>query len=89
MESSTDEPDAVTQFVFDNSNSERAAWKFCNAITLPRSEVVYFTQVTIIVLLILLCSIKLLFFELACDEMSIWIAILSSTVGYILPNPQL
>ena len=89
MESSTDEPDAVTQFVFDNCNSERPPWKFCNSTTLPRSEMVYFTQVTIAILLIFLHSIKLLFFELACDEMSIWIAILSSIVGYILPNPQL
>ena len=88
MESSTDEPDAVTQFVFDNSNSERSPWKFCNAIILPRSEVVYFTQVTTIILLILLCSL-FMFFELACNELSIWIAILSRTVGYMIPNPQL
>lgn len=80
---------AVEQFVFDSNNEERKSWKFCNSITLPRSEVVFFTQVFLIFILITLCSVKLLCFDLPCEEMSIWIAILSSTVGYILPNPKL
>ena len=78
----------IDQFVFDENNHERRSWKFCNAITLPRSEVVFFTQVFFIFLLITLCSVKLLCYNLDSEEMSIWVAILSSTVGYILPNPQ-
>ena len=35
-----DEPDAtiVTEFVYDETNSEKKSWKFCNNVTLPRSE---------------------------------------------------
>ena len=78
----------IDQFVLDENNHERRSGIFCNAITLPRSEVVFFTQVFFIFLLITLCSVKLLCYDLDCEEMSIWVAILSSTVGYILPNPQ-
>ena len=85
----TDGNNGIEQFVFDAENQERRSWKFCNSISLPRSEVVFFTQVLIIFLLMTLCSVKLLFYDLECEEMSIWVAILSSTVWYILPNPQL
>ena len=87
---SVDEADnVVNDFVYDDKQVERRSWKFCNSVELPRSEVVFFTQITMILLLIFLCATKLFFYELECEEMSIWIAILSSTVGYILPNPKL
>ena len=38
----------ITDLVFDDQNQERRSWRFCNS-RLPRSEVVYFTQVSIIV----------------------------------------
>ena len=37
----------LNDLVFNEKNKERRSWKFCNS-SLPRSEVVYFTQVVII-----------------------------------------
>ena len=64
---------------------ENRSWKFCNSVSLPSAEVVFFTQVCFISLSIS----KLSFYNLSCDETAIWLSILSSTVGYMLPNPKL
>lgn len=80
---------ALTDFVFDDQNQERRSWKFCNKTSVPRSEVVFFTQIFFIFIFIILCAVKLTLFELSCEESTIWISILSSTVGYILPNPRI
>ena len=41
-----DEPDAtiVTDFAYDQTNTEQKSWKFCNDVTVPRSEVVFMSQ---------------------------------------------
>ena len=48
-----DEPDAtlVTEFVYNETNSEKKSWKFCNNVTLPRSEVVFVAQMVVILIL--------------------------------------
>lgn len=87
-----DQVDAATvieNFVYDENNQERRPWKFCNSTSLPRSEVVFFSQVIIIFVILALCFFKLFLFDLTCEETTIWVAILTSTVGYILPNPKL
>jgi hypothetical protein len=77
----------LESFVFDDNNQERRSWKFCNR-TLPRSEVVFFCQFLIILLIILLCGWNLQTLH-ACEDKLPWIALLSSAVGYVLPNPKL
>lgn len=90
IESGNDVVDSgVAQYVFDQNNNERRSWKFCNDTSIPRSEVVFFTQMFFILILIALCTAKLTLFDLSCEESSIWISILSSTVGYLLPNPRI
>ena len=84
-----DRPDGIQNFVFDEHNHDRALWKFCSQTSVPRSEVVFFVQVTVIVLIIILCFSMLFFTAGSCEEKSIWIALLSSLVGYVLPNPKL
>ena len=84
-----DSSHVVQDFVYDSNESERRSWKFCNIINLPRSEVVFFVQMFVIFSLMTLCIIKLVFSSSACEETSVWISILSSLVGYILPNPRL
>ena len=86
-----DRPDGIQNFVFDEHNRERAPWKCCSQTqhSVPRSEVVFFVQVTVIVLIIILCFSMLFFTAGSCEEKSIWIALLSSLVGYVLPNPKL
>ena len=78
----------ITDLVFDDQNQERCSWRFSNS-RLPRSEVVYFTQVSIIFFLIVVLVTKLVFFQLDSEESTFWFSLLSCTVGYALPNPKL
>ena len=66
---------------------ENRSWKF--SVSLPSAEVVFFTQVCFIFILLSLSISKLSFYNLSCDETAIWLSILLSTVGYMLPNPKL
>ena len=86
-----DEPDAtlVTEFVYNETNSEKKSWKFCNNVTLPRSEVVFVAQMVVILILLTFCILKLSFTKLSCEETSVWFSILSGLVGYLLPNPRI
>ena len=84
-----DEADAgIRNLVFDVNNKERPPWRCCSNSAVPRSEVIFF-QVSIIVLMIILCFSMLFLLSESCEEKSIWIALLSSLVSYILPNPKL
>ena len=49
-----DEPDAtlVTEFVYNETNTEKKSWKFCYNFTLPRSEVVFVAQMLVILFLL-------------------------------------
>ena len=76
-------------FVYDSNEREISAGKFFNIIDLPQSEVMFFVQLFLIFSLMTLCIIKLAFSSSACEETSLWVSILSSLVGYILPNPIL
>ena len=86
-----DQPDAtlVTEFVYNETNSEKKSWKFCNNVTLPRSEVVFVAQMVVILILLLFCILKLSFSKLSCEETSVLFSILSGLVGYVLPNPRI
>ena len=79
----------VEESFFEKESSSKSSWKFCNQTTLPRSEVVFFVQMFVILLLISLCIVKLTILKPHREETSVWISILSSLVGYILPNPRL
>ena len=83
-----DEPDAtlVTEFVYNETNSEKKSWKFCNNVTLPRSEVVFVAQMVVILVLLTFCILKLSLTKLSCEETSVWFSILSGLVCYVLPN---
>ena len=54
----------------------------------PRSEIVFFVQ-TLLVFMLATVSITCLAFSDTCEETTVWVAILSSTVGYMLPSPKL
>ena len=43
-EDQLDSGGGITDMVFDTDHQERRSWRFCNS-RLPRSEVVYFTQI--------------------------------------------
>ena len=79
----------VESLVFQGVQSERSSWKFCNSTSLPRSEVVFFFQAFILLILIVTSLIKLVIYGVPCEEMPFWVSLLSAAVGYILPNPRL
>ena len=74
-------------FVFDEENHERKSWKFFGR-TCNRSLLVFMCQYIVIVLIIA-CAIVPKMLSTTCEETTVWVAILSSTVGYILPSPKL
>ena len=73
--------------IYDENNVERRSWILCNK-RLPRSEIVFFTQ-SILVFIIVLVSVACLALSKTCEETTVWVAILSSSVGYMLPSPKL
>ena len=77
----------LVNFVFDDNNQERKSWK-CFGQTCNRSLEVFLSQFFVI-LLILACCIVRITLAKTCEESTVWIAILSSTLGYFLPSPKL
>ena len=70
-----------------DTSSSKQSWKFCNEITLPRSEVVFFVQFVILVLVLTVCFVKILILGTDCDEKAFWFSICSLAVGFIFPTP--
>lgn len=60
-------------------------WMWCGD-TLPKDQIVFFTQI-IPIYIVICCSIANLMLERGDDH--IWLALLSSSLGYLLPNPKL
>ena len=78
----TDHLNHASDFTFNNNNQERSPWKICGR-TCSRAAFLSIFQ-CLVVLVPLLFSIV----NLTCDERTVWIAIFSSAVGYILSNPR-
>ena len=74
-------------FFFDEENHERKPWKLFGH-TCIRSLLVFLCQFFVIVLM-LVCAIVRIMLSTTCKETTVWVAILSSTVRYILPSPKL
>ena len=53
---------------------------------LPRSEIIFFSQM-VIILIVVISSIYNL--STGHKDRMLWVTLLSSTVGYCLPNPSL
>lgn len=60
-------------------------WRFCGGV-IPAREIVFFSQI-IVVYFIIGASIYNLSIE--NDRPVLWTSLLSSSIGYILPNPAL
>ena len=54
--------------------------------TMPRSEIVFFCQVILIYIVVVVSVVNL---TIDTSDNKLWIALLSSAIGYILPNPSL
>ena len=52
----------------------------------PKEEVIYFTQVTAIYIIIIICLINL---SLKNGVDTVWASLLSGSIGYLLPAPNI
>ncbi len=69
-------------FASDTSNSD---WTLCGRI-LPRSEIVFFTQVALIYLVVITAIVSLF---LGIGNTTLWIVLLTTNTGILLPGPKL
>jgi hypothetical protein len=65
--------------------SDREVWNVCG-YHMPKLEVVYFSQIVILYIVIIICLINL---SVQHAEVELWCSLLSASIGYLLPNPSL
>lgn len=71
----------------EGSTSSGSGQWFMMGRKFPRSEVKYFAQVVILYIVILTCLANL---SIGNSELnSLWITLLSSSIGYLLPSPYI
>lgn len=58
----------------------------CFGKKIPKTEIVYLSQVIIIYMVIITCILNL---SLKNGDSNLWTALLSSSIGYILPAPKI
>ena len=68
-----------------SNNELNGRWHFFSH-KFPKSEVVFFVQVIIIYTVVITSIVNL---SLEAENQRLWISLLSSSVGYLLPNPTL
>ena len=73
--------------VFDENNSEIKSWS-CIGHSCPRSLIVFLSQFFVI-LLVILGSFWRIHLSKSCDESTVWVGILCSAAGIIVPTPRL
>jgi hypothetical protein len=66
-------------------SSDREVWNVCG-YHMPKLEVVYFSQIIILYIVIIICLVNL---SLCHNEVELWCSLLSASIGYLLPNPTL
>ena len=72
--------------VFDSNNIERSPWEVFGQ-KCSRSASLFFFQ-CILILILVVTSVVCLSLAKTCEETTVWVAILTSSVGCILPSPR-
>ena len=72
----------------DGSSTSTASGEKWNVLgsRLPKSEIVYFCQMIVVYAIITTSIVNL---SIQSDKAELWISLLSSSIGYVLPSPQL
>ena len=85
----TDQEDNINlgKIVLDDNNQKRKSWA-CLGQTCSRSLIVFLSQLFVILLIIFGCFWRN-HHSKACDEPTVWVGILRSAAGYILPSPRI
>lgn len=68
------------------SSGEPSRWSF-GKTKVPKSEIVFFTQALIILIVIVACICNLSKAE--CENETLWSTLLASCLGYMLPAPTI
>ena len=83
------EPDRQSFIQFPKSNEENRSngerWHLLGT-RVPQTEIVYFCQIIIVSAIIITSIINL---SLQNGSSELWISLLSSCIGYVLPSPKL
>ena len=69
----------------EDQKSNHSKWKVFGDIC-PKQGVVFFAQIIIIYIVIIACIVNL---SLKIGESNMWVALLSSCLGYLLPSPTI
>ena len=77
----------LNKIVFDDQNVEKRLWS-CLGQTCSRSLIVFLSQLFVIPLIVCGCFWRIHLTK-TCDESTVWLGILCSAAGYILPSPKL
>ena len=75
------------KIVFDDNNQERNSWA-CLGQTCSTSLIVFLSQVFVILLIIFGCF-RRIHLSKTRDESTVWVGILCSAAGYLLPSRRL
>lgn len=67
------------------SGSAQTTWRFLGQ-DVPKAEIVYFCQIIIIVTIIVASIVNI---SMGNGNTELWITLLSSSAGYILPSPTI
>ncbi|MEM6402221.1 MAG: hypothetical protein AAF757_18660 [Cyanobacteria bacterium P01_D01_bin.116] len=78
----------VESIIFDSKRNERPPWKVFGK-DIPRSEIVYFTQILIVFAVFIVASINLTLKYDKVDLTSFWTGLLGAAVFTIFPQPKL
>ena len=82
-----EEDNILGKSVFDNNNQEKKFWSRLEQ-TCSRSLIVFLSQLFVILLIIFGCFWRI-HLSKTCEESTVWVGILCSAAGYILPSPRL
>jgi len=69
----------------ESIESTNTEWKFLGR-HVPKTEIVFFSQVIILYIVIITCIVNL---SRGSPDSNLWTALLSSSLGYLLPNPSM
>ena len=69
----------------NRSRIQEKLWSICGEVV-PRDEVVFFAQTIILYVVIVVCLVNV---SIGSENQSVFIGLLSSSLGYMLPNPTL
>lgn len=66
-------------------SSDKEVWNVFG-YSLPKPEVVYFSQIIILYIVITVCLVNLC---IQNGKSELWCSLLSAAIGYMLPNPSI